>query len=314
MNNLAPRGLTALLVASALMAGCVSDGGSSKPTHGNRVFIDSGVLEGTWNGYVTVVPRGTTELAVELFNLSQDADLFVESPGGFEACESFASGKTPELCVFPNPVPGEWYIEVEGWGRGETFYTLSANLRPSFQRASLFAVDQGLLSATMATPLSTLASHDGVVAQTSGAEQHLQVLAAAWDVAAGLALGESATEVRFQVLSGDTVLGEAILIPGETDGRRSVHIKAMLRDPVSGERYSVQTRDQHPLIAAASGGAPEQGIVQVRIGDVTSSVRLGMDSGTGADVQIMTEPGPVVVERTWESLGDGRVRLEPKQP
>jgi hypothetical protein len=78
-----------------------------------------------------VVPPGTTRLQVTTFGGAGDVELIVqrgnEPASGQEDCVSLAEGNE-ESCVFVAPVPGDWYILLEGFfgGTGYSGVTLLA--------------------------------------------------------------------------------------------------------------------------------------------------------------------------------------------
>jgi hypothetical protein len=293
------------VVASALtISGCWSEAtiDDGHTHHHNAVSVDATISGYDWEAYATYVPYGTARLAVDLHHLSQDADLYVESPDGSHACESLHAGSHPDACVLDYPMPGEWYVEVFGWEYDPMDYTLSVTLWPSDLEASLW-----LLGDHAAALTTNTLSLDANTERATAAQRFLPLLRVAADRARTLATGESA----FGVITTDgRDLGKAILVVTDEDQQRRVRVKAVMADPQTGDRYVIQTDTRRPLIIDEHPGAPQDGIVSIRRKGDSTTVRLGTATGTGADIQLVTWPGPVTRELRWAGIGGEAVSLE----
>ncbi len=95
------------------------------------VALASSLSQGRWQEFKINVPSDNT-LKVELYNLSQDADLFVRR--GMRAttvqnnCKSLNFNTSPEACSRPNYGNNTWYIGVIGYAPGITYFTIKASL------------------------------------------------------------------------------------------------------------------------------------------------------------------------------------------
>jgi hypothetical protein len=93
--------------------------------------ISDTVQGGEWKKYKVRV-SASQELNVELFDLSQDADLYVRRglPPTSESynCRPFSAGTNSETCAVTNTEDGIYYISVQGFDSGSTAFTLQATL------------------------------------------------------------------------------------------------------------------------------------------------------------------------------------------
>ena len=97
--------------------------------------LQSGSITGTssqstWVYYYVDLPLGATNLIIDLYNLSGDANLYVRS--GSEPslsaydCGSWNGGTTSEQCRFSTPSSGRWWIGVNNYAIGTISYTIKA--------------------------------------------------------------------------------------------------------------------------------------------------------------------------------------------
>ncbi|MCC5858322.1 MAG: PPC domain-containing protein [Ectothiorhodospiraceae bacterium] len=297
-------GSVLILAAAVLLAGCTEsdrDRKRSSKHAGNTVSIHSSVLDDHWKSYATHVPRGTTRLEIRLHRLSQDADLFVAGPRDYDTCDSVERGTRADTCVFYNPTPGEWLIDVIGWDYGRTHYTLTTTLSPSYKEASLWQIDAGALR-LQSTPLSAGTVHS----ELEDAQTLLPVLLAAVETARTLESGNH----HFTLRRNADAIGQAdLMVERMGDGRAVLHIKAVRRD-AEGQRRLIYTRAGHPLVLDEHGETVRQGIVSLHLDHRPVALRLGSDTGTGAELQLVAEPGPAVQELRWGDVGDRGLQLE----
>ncbi|MCC5811724.1 MAG: hypothetical protein JJU06_15235 [Ectothiorhodospiraceae bacterium] len=297
-------GFTATLAAATLLAGCMSDDRSKRPRYYNTVSIDASVLDDHWKSYASYVPHGTSRVEVRLHHLSQDADLFVTGPRKWETCDSLNRGRRSETCVFYDPTPGEWLIDVIGWDYGRTHYTLTTTLSPSRKEASLWQIDSGVLAMQ-----ADMATHETVTNDMEQARALLATLQAAKTTAATLEQGE----YDFTVLRGEETLGQLGLAVERTGDQRLAHVKLAIRDQETGERQLLISRAEHPLVLADAAATPQQSIASIHLGARRLELRLGMDTGTGADMQLIAEPGPAVQEMGWQDTVDSALTLQAEE-
>ena len=85
---------------------------------------------GTWVYYYVDLPSGATNLVLDLYNLSADADLYVRrgSKPTLSAydCRSWNSGTTNEQCSFSIPSSGTWWVGINNYSTGTISYTIKA--------------------------------------------------------------------------------------------------------------------------------------------------------------------------------------------
>ena len=83
-----------------------------------------------WDFYYVDLGTGVNQLTVDLYNLTEDADLFVRRGakpdlGTFD-CSSAWGGTTSDQCVFTSPAAGRWWIGVANYASGAINYTVRA--------------------------------------------------------------------------------------------------------------------------------------------------------------------------------------------
>ena len=289
------------LLAALLAGGCFADRDRHAYPPKHIATISGSVLQDRWKGYVSEVPKGTTRLVVELHDLSQDADLYIQGPRRREYCESFRPGRRSERCVFDYPTAGTWSIEVAGWDPGRTYYRLTSRLSPSDRRVSLWLADQGVVA---------LASHGEIAASVEAAAEHLGLLRRLTDAALDAGSGEHA----LLVMDGTDVTGHAHATVSEENGVRKLAFRMAVASPTDEGRHYISTRAGHPLVLDAINVAPASGLINLRIGDSDVLLRLGIDTGTGAVTQFVAQPGPVVRERRWPEAPGSTLAIKPAPP
>lgn len=292
-----------VLTSAAGLAGCDGEvtlhDGHPAPQY-NTISVDASISGYDWEAYGTHVPYGTQDLVVDLHNLSADADLYVESPDGAYACESLLTGTRTETCDFEYPMTGDWYVEVFGWEYDTLDYTLSVTLWPSDLEASLW-----WLESVTSHALGTLSLQKADSANAA-AQRLLPVIKAGVERAITSAAGESA----FRIRSPDGAALGTVLLDVEPRGHRSaIHIKAVAADPETGARHVIQTAPSRPVLISAYALKPEDGLLRIRRKDQETTVRLGSATGTTADVELLSKPGPLVSTLAWEAIEQGDLSL-----
>lgn len=98
--------------------------------------INGSVTQGHWNFYTVVVPNGMTHMNIALFNMSNDADLYVRYAGLPSSSVNGSDYASTYGAYWPDIVnidassgtmpltPGIWYIGVYGYGLGTDNYTI----------------------------------------------------------------------------------------------------------------------------------------------------------------------------------------------
>jgi hypothetical protein len=225
----------------------------------------------------------------------------VAGPQRYDTCDSVERGTRADTCVFYHPTPGEWLIDVIGWDYGRTYYTLTTTLSPSYKEATLWKIDAGALS--LQSPVTTA---DSVNADLRAAEALLPMVAAAVRTARDPDTGVG----RYALLQGEEEIGQATITVGIEGDRREVHVKAVTRDADTGQRRLVYTRSERPIVLGPHADGPEQGMASLRLDDRMVELRFGMDTGTGAELQLVAEPGPAVRELRWSDMDADSLQLE----
>jgi 6-phosphogluconolactonase (cycloisomerase 2 family) len=92
--------------------------------------ITATTRQGSWKYYWIDVSGGSSNLIVDLYNLSADFDLYVrfgdKPTSGSYDCRPYAGGLAAEQCSFPAPAAGRWWIGVNNWEVGSMTYTVRA--------------------------------------------------------------------------------------------------------------------------------------------------------------------------------------------
>lgn len=80
----------------------------------------------SWDEYYLDLPAGSSNLVVDLYDLTADADLYVRHEDSVDECVPFWGDTAPEQCAWSNPAPGRWLIGVTNYVPGPIGYTLRA--------------------------------------------------------------------------------------------------------------------------------------------------------------------------------------------
>ena len=101
-------------------------GGGGSAVLSNGQSVSASLSQGQQNSYRIAVPSGASQLSVNMTG-SGDADLYVKygSQATFNNydCRPYTSTAN-ESCTFSNPLPGDWFIMVNGYTASS--YTLTA--------------------------------------------------------------------------------------------------------------------------------------------------------------------------------------------
>jgi subtilisin family serine protease len=94
-------------------------------------YVSSQAPGAAWKYYFVDLPTGSSNLAVELSQLSADGDLYVRQGAkpdrsNFD-CASTHGATATELCSFGSPQAGRWWIGVNNFSAGTVTYTLKAD-------------------------------------------------------------------------------------------------------------------------------------------------------------------------------------------
>ncbi|MBC2711954.1 MAG: trypsin-like peptidase domain-containing protein [Desulfosarcina sp.] len=93
------------------------------------------VQQNNWKEYKLSTPSSVPYIKVELYGLSQDADLFVRRNNRSTLdeydCKPFFYGTGSEECIRANSGSNTWYIGVRGYSSGTTHFTVRAQFHYS---------------------------------------------------------------------------------------------------------------------------------------------------------------------------------------
>ena len=94
-------------------------------------FVSSEPAGEGWKYYYVDLAGGSSELVVDLKELSADADLFVRHAAKPDRsnyhCTSAAIGAGDERCTLPQPAAGRWWIGVNNFSPGTVTYSVQAD-------------------------------------------------------------------------------------------------------------------------------------------------------------------------------------------
>ncbi|MCP4658240.1 MAG: hypothetical protein GY856_22740 [bacterium] len=83
-----------------------------------------------WRYYYVDLPSDSTDLVIDLYDLSADVDLYVrygsKPTTSSYHCRPYVSGTLVEQCGFATPGPGRWWIGLNNWDTGTISYTVRA--------------------------------------------------------------------------------------------------------------------------------------------------------------------------------------------
>jgi len=94
-------------------------------------FLSSPTPGSAWKYYFVDLPAGSTDLLVELSQLSADADLYVrfgsKPDRNNNDCASSEGSTLADHCAFTSPAAGRWWIGVNNFSAGTISYRLKAS-------------------------------------------------------------------------------------------------------------------------------------------------------------------------------------------
>jgi hypothetical protein len=94
-------------------------------------YVSSAQPGAAWKYYFVDLAAGSSDLVVDLKNLSADADLFVRRGAKPDRsnydCISAGVGTAAERCTLAQPESGRWWIAVNNFSAGTVTYTAQAS-------------------------------------------------------------------------------------------------------------------------------------------------------------------------------------------
>lgn len=294
-------GYAAAMLVVFVLTGCGGGSGGGSPVNVATVQY-SGLPEDASRYYRSVVPPGTSRMTVTLANMNTDGDLWLRSVDGLE-CESGRLGTMVDECLLGDPTPGNWEIEVENYGPGSLDFRLTVKLEPSDRVATLEFIRQSGSASMQAE------DGDGALIRSRNTELPRQ-LETYLSAIKAVVLQAHEHEVEGNlVLSGAVMEGKGRLSKAPAVGSASVDFRLKIR---GNDQHPVLVRSTKPVLLDPHSGVPQEGLAILDGGaEGLVEVRFGSDTGTGADIQVVAEPGPVVSELSWEELtGHWQVELQ----
>jgi hypothetical protein len=96
--------------------------------------------KGTTKYYYIDLPAGSSNLAVDLYNLTGDLDLYVRQGSkptlSIYDCKSAVGGSTSDTCTFSSPASDRWWIGVTNFDTGTFSYTIKASWNTGYTGCS----------------------------------------------------------------------------------------------------------------------------------------------------------------------------------
>lgn len=93
--------------------------------------LTSATAQAGWKYYYVDIPGGSTNLVFDLFNMTNDVDLYVRRNAkptlGTWDCRPYVGGNTSEQCNVPSPASGRWWVGVNNFATGTMSYSVRAN-------------------------------------------------------------------------------------------------------------------------------------------------------------------------------------------
>jgi subtilisin family serine protease len=157
--------------------------------------LSSSSAGAAWKYYFVDLADGSTDLLVELSNLSADADLYLRHGAKPDRtnhdCASREGWIVPDHCAIPSPAAGRWWIGVNNFATGTIIYQLKASWRTVDTPTDFYTVPpcRVLDTRTAAQPLSVDVPRLIQVAGLCGIPATAQAVAANVTVISGSATG-----------------------------------------------------------------------------------------------------------------------------
>lgn len=110
--------------------GCAYPDSSVRNGRPLKDYIYCTDLAAGWKYYSLTVPDRSSSLVVDLYNLTDDADLFVrygQKPySGIFDCVSATVGTSSEQCTLPSPSAGQWWVGINNHSTLDINFTVRA--------------------------------------------------------------------------------------------------------------------------------------------------------------------------------------------
>jgi hypothetical protein len=167
-------------------------------------FLSSSSAGAAWKYYFVDLAAGSSDLLVDLSQLSADADLYVRYGAKPDRtnndCASSEGSTVPDHCAFTDPAAGRWWIGVNNFATGTIAYQLKASWKTVDAPADLYTVSpcRILDTRTAGQPLS------------SGVPRSIQVTGLCGIPATAKAIAANVT-----VITGAGMMGSVTLFPGD---------------------------------------------------------------------------------------------------
>lgn len=181
--------------------GAANDRGLANRSQVND-FVYSTQNGGAWKYYFVDVSAGSTNLVVDLFRLTEDADLYLrygaKPDRSNHDCVSDAPSVTPDRCAVASPTAGRWWVGVNNFASETINYTIQASWETVDAPTDFYTL----------TPCRAVDTRGGQ-ALASGVPRILQISGVC-----GVPAGAKAVSVNVTVVGG-TGSGSVTLHPGD---------------------------------------------------------------------------------------------------
>ena len=132
-------------------------------------YLSSQTPGAAWKYYFMDLPAGSTDLLVELSQLSADADLYVrlgsKPDRNNNDCASSEGSTLTDHCAFTNPAAGRWWIGVNNFSAGTINYKLKASWQAVGEPMDFYTV----------TPCRVLDTRTAALPLVSGMARSVQI-------------------------------------------------------------------------------------------------------------------------------------------
>lgn len=290
------RWALALFVALSLSLSACTDSDDDEDeeeetAEGSEVSMSSTVGTEVTNRYELSIPDGVEELEIRIPARDGAVMMEAEFEGGVTSCGR--QGNSELSCEREDLDEGVWEINVTHADDDDNDigYELIAEAQPEDLDLELEIVDSHRGFYGMASALTP----DGVIAERfAQSREHLDILAGALKRAAGKTAGTAS----YRLDEDGSEIGRVTLIVADREEGREVRLYAVRED---AERQLMATEAAAPIVLNGQGDVVQGRLWNFAAGGF-SEIRVGDETGTQADIQLLSQPGPLVEERRLESM------------
>jgi len=157
--------------------------------------LTASASQSTWRYYFVDLPSGSTNLVVDLTNLTADADLYLQRTNKPTTttyqCRPFVSGTANEQCSIPAPASGRWWVGVNNFATSTIGYTIRAAWSAPVSALKFYTVTPCRIFDTRSgSPLTSGVIRTFAIAGTCGIPASAKAVSANFTVTEATANGE----------------------------------------------------------------------------------------------------------------------------